>query len=282
MNKSHLTFVFSLLLTTCSLNAQSDGEKVRVPLQDPSRPARIQAHMIQGGITVKGGDVKEVIIETRASERGEREGRHRSERRSDAKTDGLKRLDLPSNSGLEVEESNNVVNIKTSPWGGNSDLVITVPRRSSLQLKCLNGGDITVEGVEGEIDTDDLNGSITLRNVSGSVLAHSLNGTVLATLDRIDSSKPMSFSTLNGDIDVTLPDSTRASVRMKTDNGEIFSDFDVKMSATSNAMAKDSGRQPDGRYRVRFDRSLRGTINGGGPEYQFTSFNGRIYIRKRK
>jgi hypothetical protein len=33
---------------------------------------------------------------------------------------------------------------------------------------------------------------------------------------------------------------------------------------------------------LRFDRALRGTINGGGPEYQFTTFNGQIYLRKKK
>ena len=32
----------------------------------------------------------------------------------------------------------------------------------------------------------------------------------------------------------------------------------------------------------RVDRTLRGTINGGGPEYQFTSLNGQIFIRKKK
>jgi DUF4097 and DUF4098 domain-containing protein YvlB len=193
----------------------------------------------------------------------------------------LKRLDLPGNSGLEVEEDNNVVNIKTSPWSNASDLMITVPRRSSLQLKTLNNGDISVEGVEGEIDADDLNGRVTLKNISGSVLAHSLNGNVLVTFDRVDPSKPMSFSTLNGDIDVTLPDAIRANIRMKTDNGEIYSDFDVKLSG-GTSMDKDSGRQSDGRYRVRFDRSLRGVMGGGGPEYQFTSFNGRIFIRRKK
>jgi hypothetical protein len=277
------TVSFLSLLFTAALPAQ-DGERVNVPLHDPSRPAHIRVHLINGGVSVRGADVKEITVESRASSGGGgRTTRHqRSESPHDGKADGLKRLDLPNNSSLDIEENNNVVNIKTSPWGNGADLVITVPRRSSLQLKALNNGDISVENVEGEIDADDLNGKVTLRNVSGSVIAHSLNGNVLATLDRIDAAKPMSFSTLNGDIDVTLPDSLRANVRMKTDNGEIYSDFDVKLSGNGSTMDKESGRQPDGRYRVRFDRSLRGAINGGGPEYQFTSFNGRIFIRRKK
>ncbi|MBV9308345.1 MAG: hypothetical protein JOZ45_19525 [Acidobacteriaceae bacterium] len=46
--------------------------------------------------------------------------------------------------------------------------------------------------------------------------------------------------------------------------------------------SSEGGRQPDGTYHLRFDRTLRGTINGGGPEFQFTTFNGQIYIRKKK
>jgi hypothetical protein len=43
-----------------------------------------------------------------------------------------------------------------------------------------------------------------------------------------------------------------------------------------------SGRQPDGTYHLHFDHALRGTIDGGGPQFQFTTFNGQIYIRRRK
>jgi DUF4097 and DUF4098 domain-containing protein YvlB len=180
-----------------------------------------------------------------------------------------------------VTEEDNQVHIKTESFNRPVDLVISVPRRTSLELKCMNDGDIWVEHVDGDIDANDLNGKVTIKNVSGSVLAHSLNGEVLVTLDRIDPAKPMSFSTMNGDIDVTLPDSLRATLRMKTDHGEIFSDFDVKLDPASGA-ASTGGREKDGSFHVRFDRTLRGTVNGGGPEFQFTSFNGQIYIRKKK
>jgi hypothetical protein len=259
-----------------ALPAQDSGEKATVPLSDPSRPARIHAHLMAGGIVVRGANTKDVLVEARPRGGGESHESH------SARAAGMKRLELPGNAGLDVVEENNQINIKTASWNRPTDLVITVPRRSSLQLKCLNDGDISVEQVEGEIDADDLNGKITLKNVSGSVIAHSLNGSVLVTLDQIDPSKPMSFSTLNGDIDVTLPENLKANVRMKTDNGEIYSDFEVKLDTGARATPNESGRRQDGTYHLRFDRALHGTINGGGPEFQFTSFNGQIYIRKKK
>ena len=265
-----------MLLVSAAVLAQDDAEKTTIPLRDPSRPPRIHAHLLAGSITVRGADIRNVVVEANA--RGHRPFRDRQPTRAD----GMKRLELPGNAGLEVSEDDNVVSIKTASWNTPSDLVITVPRHSSLELKCVNNGDIDVEQVDGELDVNNLNGKITLRQVGGSVVAHSLNGAVLATLDRIDPGKPMSFSTLNGDIDVTLPADVKANVLMKTDNGEIYSDFDVKLEAGTRMLPNESGRQPNGRYHVRFDRGMRGTINGGGPEFQFTSFNGQIFIRKRK
>lgn len=259
------------------LMGQNEPERATVPLHDPSRPAQIRADLLNGGITVRGYDGKEVIVDARVRENREREkGEHTPPRAA-----GMRRLTLPGNAGLEVQEEDNIVRVKSSSFNTPVDLVISTPRRSSLTLKCVNDGDIEVENVDGELDVNNLNGKITLKNVSGSVLAHSLNGEVVVGLNRVDGSKPMSFSTMNGDIDVTLPPDVRGNVRLKSDNGEVYSDYDLKLS-NSASLEKGSGQQKDGTYHLKFDRKLKGSINGGGPEYQFTTFNGDIYIRKRK
>jgi hypothetical protein len=269
-----LPFVF---LYSGIMFAQHGVQKATVPLDDPARPVRIRAHLMLGGITVRGGSVKDVTVEARSHD-GE-DARERERRPAESR--GMKRLNLPGNAGLDITEQDNTVDIKTSSFNRPVDLVITAPRRSSLQLKCMNNGDIEVEGVEGDIEANNLNGRVTLKNVSGTVNAHSLNGEVIAVLDSVDPSKPLSFSTMNGDIDVTLPSNPKANVRMKTDHGEIYSDFEVKFEPGARVEVSDSQRK-NGHYRLRFDRTLRGTINGGGPEYQFTTFNGQIYLRKKK
>ncbi len=89
----------------------------------------------------------------------------------------------------------------------------------------------------------------------------------------------MAFSTLNGAIDVTLPAETRATVRMKTNNGEVYSDFEVELASRVGGNASTStgsGDQP----RIRIGDTIVGTINGGGQELQFTTLNGNIYIRR--
>ncbi len=273
------TFVIGFVCASV-LAAQDDGgSKVTVPLHDPSRAAQIRAHLLSGSITVTGYDGKEVQVQGRGAGR-ERHARHHD---GDEETpQGMHKLELPGNMGLDITEEDNVVTIKSGAWSGDGNLTIMVPRRSSLQLKSINNGNIEVSGVEGEIDAEDLNGSITLRNVSGSVVAHSLNGEVKASLDRVDPSKAMSFSTMNGNIDVTLPRDIKANLKMKTDNGEIFSDFDVKLDSTRSGQTETSGHPGEGKYHIRIDKTLRGTINGGGPEFQLISFNGQIYLRQKK
>jgi len=125
-----------------------------------------------------------------------------------------------------------------------------------------------------------VNGSVTLNNVSGSAVAHALNGRLSATFTRVNPQKPMAFSSLNGDIDVTFPADLKANLSLKSERGEIFTDFDVQMLAAPVQQAVEDGRSHGGKYRVQIDKTVHGTINGGGPEFQFTNFNGGIYIRK--
>ena len=144
----------------------------------------------------------------------------------------------------------------------------------------MNDGDIVVTGIDGEIDVDDVNGAVTLNNVSGSAVAHALNEHVHATFTHVNPQKPMAFSSLNGDIDVTFPADVKANVSIRSDRGDVFSDFDVQLQASAPKQEVEDGRGKGGKYRVKIDKTVHGTINGGGPEYQFTNFQGQIYIRR--
>lgn len=249
--------------------AQS-ADKVSVAFSDPSRSGTLKVSLMSGGLKIKGYNGKEVVVE--AHPRG------REDSRSEARSGGMRRI-VNSSSGLMVEEENNVMSVGTGFMNHTVDLTIQVPLRTSLKLKCLNDGDINVEQVEGEIEANNTNGSVTLAGVSGSAVVHALNGTVKVNLLKVEPNKAMSFSSLNGNIDVTLPADIRASVNMRTDMGEIYSDFEIKLQESPKPVVEDA-RPRGGRYRVRIDKGISGTINGGGPEIQFKNFNGNIYIRK--
>jgi DUF4097 and DUF4098 domain-containing protein YvlB len=276
--RTQLCLSAALLAATLPGIAQdAPGDHVNVPLSDASRPAIVHASLMNGSITVTGYNGKEVIVEAHA--RGHESKR---ESRADHKADGLRRLDLDSGTGLSVEEEDNTVRVGVRTMNRTVDLTIQVPFNTSLNLKTLNDGNIQVDRVTGEIDADDLNGAVKLTNISGSAVAHSLNEDVTVTFDKVTPGKSMSFSTMNGDVDVTMPPDTKARVKLKADNGEVYSDFDIKPEANpaSPKIAETHGK--DGRFRVQFDKVTYGAINGGGPEMQFTTFNGKIYLRKKK
>jgi len=251
------------------LSAQSDN-RVTVPLTDPARPVTLRAHLVSGSITVKGADVKEVIVEARA--RGD-------EARTGGRAEGMKRIPMTS-TGLNIEAENNNVRVSTDSYQRTVDLTITVPTHTSLSLHSVNDGNIVVSGVDGEFDINNVNGEVDLKNIGGSVVAHALNGHVVASMNRVDPQKPMAFSSLNGDIDVTFPADLKANVSLRTDNGEVYSDFDVKVQPNAPQQTVEDDRGKGGKYKVKIDKNVRGTINGGGQEIQFKNFNGNIYIRK--
>jgi len=235
---------------------------------------------------------RQLAEQERLAKRIEREYRHseayldvmqedkKAREEKEKKIAGMKQLS-GSSSGLEVEEEGNVVTVSAQSWKAATDLVIQVPRTTSLEIRSSMDGAVVVEGVNGEIDINNINGPVTLSSVSGNTLVHTVNGDITVVLSRVAADKPLSFSTMNGDIDVTLPPDVKANLKMKSEQGEIFSDFDINMTRQP-AKAEAAEKTEQGKYRIAFDKSLYGIVNGGGQEIGFNTFSGDIYIRKKK
>src|SRR5271165_4284803 len=123
------------------------GDRVTVPFSDPSRPKMLKASLLNGGITVKGYDGKDAIIEARGRAASE------SRRRRPERPDGMHRLDI-SGTGLQVEESDNVITVGMG-WrsiNSDTDLVIQVPYNTSVKLSATNGGDLIVDHITGDVE----------------------------------------------------------------------------------------------------------------------------------
>ena len=88
----------------------------------------------------------------------------------------------------------------------------------------------------------------------------------------------MSYTTYNGDVDITFPATMKASLKMKTEQGDIYSDFDVTFKNTGPVQKKDT---KGGVYKVVIDEWKRGDINGGGPEVTLRNYNGDIFVRRK-
>jgi DUF4097 and DUF4098 domain-containing protein YvlB len=271
------SFLVLALVVASAAIAQKDAvDKVTVELTDPSKPAFLSVGLVNGGISVTGYDGKEVIVQaiTKLRKIGKTE-------EGTGKSSGMTRLQVNSSS-LTVEEYRNKIEIGTESWATPVDLVIKVPVKTSLELSCVNSGDIDVENITGEIEVSNVNGAVTLHNIRGSAIASAHNEDVTITFASIDSEKDMSFSSFNGDVDITFPASLKAKIKLKTVQGEIFTDFQVKEIENPERVIKKNQRDSGGKYEVSIDRAFWGTINGGGQELHFSNYNGDIYIRKQK
>jgi hypothetical protein len=296
--------------------AAESPNRIVVPLSDPGRPAALRVELIRGGIQVTGYGGKEIVVEadvqkdaegdedvvpappepptppppghrtSRATEDDERDEEH------DERARGLRRIPNLS-AGLSVSENDNEVSVEGSPRRSLA-LAILVPAGTSLYLSTVTDGDIVVRDLQaGEIEIENTNGEVRLERVAGPVTVHALNGDIDAKLARLDPRKASSFSTFNGDIDVTLPPDVKADVRIKSDNGEIYTDFDVQMgtrterregedeAATDRPRARKYGKRGKGRA-FGFESAMTATLGGGGPLLRFETFNGNVYIRKAK
>lgn len=269
-----ITSALLLLSAAMPLMAQTDvKEQLVVPLTDAGKPAFVEVGLFKGFIHVVTHAGKDVIIDAVSSAKRAAKNEERPN------TSGMKRISAGNPFDLSAEEKNNRVKVSTSMLHGPVNLTIRVPRQCSLKLSTVDEGDISVENVVGELEINNVNGPIELTNIGGSVVANTINGNLKATFREVNANTPMAFSTLNGSVDVTFPASVKASVKLKSDMGDIFSDFDI---AVDKSQAKATRSSQSGMYRVTIDDWVYGKINSGGPEVMMKTMQGSIYVRKAK
>jgi DUF4097 and DUF4098 domain-containing protein YvlB len=156
---------------------------------------------------------------------------------------------------------------------------LQIPQDVKLKVSTVNDGDIVVNNIKGELEINNVNGEITLNKIDGSVVATTINGSVNTTFTAVNPKAPMAFSSLNGKIDVTFPGNIQYNVKLKSDRGEIYTDFDIAVDKTE---AKVESNSHDGVFELKKDDWVTGKINGGGPEIMMKNMEGNIYIRKVK
>ena len=254
--------ILGLLLALAGCLAATPGyaqERTTVKFNDPSRPGLLKIDWYNGSVIVKTHNSSEVTFGT---------ARNLNRRPDPPEATGLRRIDTGVAITVDSNSSNVItINSHISQSGGN--LEIEVPVKTNLNLQSHNGAVISVDGVEGDIEVSNHNGTVNVLNVAGSVVADSHNGKVTVSLRDVTPGKPMSFSSMNGSVDVTLPPTSKLNVKLRTQNGGIWTDFDIQTQP---------GSTPAGQG----EKTITGTINGGGADFDLRTHNGNIYLRKEK
>lgn len=264
--------LMSILFSTVLLGQGVEKEQLTVALSSPGKPYKLVVGLLSGSIKVTGHSGDNMIINVEVEE-------DRKPKKTDQKAAGLKRIGASSGYEINAVEKNNEVTIHNNSMMRKVDLDIKVPVNGTLVLNTLNEGDIVVTNVKGELELNNVNGDIKVSGISGTAVANTVNGDITATFTNVTEGKPMAFSTFNGDVNLSFPGATKANLKMKTDQGEIFSDFEVAMDKSSSTPVKTN---TGGAYKISKDAWVTGKINGGGAEVMVKSWSGDLYIRKNK
>ncbi len=164
-----------------------------------------------------------------------------------------------------VEPSTGALSIHTQYAGADAEhpasveYRIMVPRNATLeQVKLVNGG-LSITGMTGPVKASSINGSITAENLEGEADLSTVNGHLTAGFNRISPAKPISLSSVNGPIRLSIPSGSRASVSARNLSGGIASDF--------GRVARAAG-----------GHELHATVNRGGAQIHLHNVNGGISI----
>lgn len=296
--KLSIVLLIAILIST-TIQAQRHTEVVtkEASFEKASADNILKVNNVNGNISVEGYDGKVVRIEaTKIYDKRDKSF-----------------LDSDKNFDIEVKMLGNEMHVSVaknaSKEHNHSDLFngscnsdhsnvevdfnIKVPKNTSIELtsvnnesifaKNLNGnevivhnvnGNIVLENISSEIETNNVNGNIAMTSINGAVIAEVVNGDVQVDIKKLDANKVYALSSVNGNLSITIPNSSNANVKATTNNGSIESDFSLKSTMPSkNAHGHN--------FHVQMGDSLEGPINGGGSKIQLTSLNGSIFINSK-
>jgi len=267
----NILFILFLLLSVQGFAQDDSSEQIIVSLSNPGEPGLLILEHIKGSINVTGYDGQVVIVSASARERT-------LDSSNESQFDGMKRISSAVIQ-LTAQEDNNQVTVFSNSHNSTIDMDIKVPRNFSLKLSTYHNGTITVQYVSGEMEISNINGGVIMNEISGSAVVNTIDGDISVRFNEVTPDKPMAFTTIYGKVDIALPSEIKALVKMKTEHGEIFSDFDMTMEKRK---AQTERTRREGVQRITLEDWTYGKINGGGPEILLKSFDGNIYIRKRR
>jgi len=126
-------------------------------------------------------------------------------------------------------------------------------------------GNVVLNDVAGDIQVNSVSGDVQVRGATtGSIRANSVSGDVEIFVDQLTGTGDLTFSTVSGNVEITLPANLDATVRMTTLSGELTSDFPLTTQG-------DRGRR---------DRDVEARIGAGGRLLKFNSVSGDVILRR--
>lgn len=219
---------------------------------------RVQLENINGGVRVTGWDRNEVKVDAV-------KWAYTRERLDEAQI-----VVEPSADSIRIytkyPERNQ--NFRNDPQGrlnnpATVEYTLFVPRGTRIDaVEIINGG-VSLEGLTGDVRASSINGNVTARGLLGEAKLSTINGNLEATFNQLDAAKPISLTSVNGNVTLIIPSDASANLRASNVHGGIKNDFGLPVRK--------------GEY-VGYD--LAGQLGQGATRIKLGNVNGQITIRR--
>jgi hypothetical protein len=240
-----LTAIAALFIATPSANASASTQ-----LFDQIYPLRAGGAFaianVNGGVRVDGWDREQV--EVRAMKTALHEAEDLDTVHIDVHGDGEQlavNTRYPQGSGVQV----------------TVEYEIHVPYRLKWAAISTVNGNVNVRGVAGAGFLDSVNGNVEVLDSDGRFSAKTTNGDVRLQLKSLPEGGPMTLTTVNGSVVLSLPERANADVRVQNRNGDFRSDFPLATLSAYNTTSR-----------------FHGQLGSGGGEIFMSTVNGAIRL----
>lgn len=235
--------VLAMVLTAAAHAEVTQDFHRTVPL--PAN-GRVSLDNINGDVEISGWDRNEVQIDAVKTARDQQ------------------RLD---DTRIEVNSSSNSVEIKTHYqehlFNNNVASVcytLHAPSKARIDQINLVNGSLNLQQLSGEIKANLVNGRLRASDLAGEGDLATVNGSIDANYSSLKDVREIKLKSVNGAINLTLPQSPNAQVSANAISGDITTDF--PLTVKGHLVGK----------------SLEGTLGSGGIPIELENVNGGIHI----
>ncbi|MCO7223141.1 DUF4097 family beta strand repeat-containing protein [Pleionea sp. CnH1-48] len=241
----------SLTAGLLSLNAFADVHDVINKQFDFSPTGNIILQNVNGNVEITSCDCSEVSL------------------RADVKASDQERRDSVK---VQIDASEDRLKIKTKHKKDRSynsgyvkvSYTLTVPKSVNLKSIDLVNGDLNIEGVTGKLNANLVNGEITTDSHTSDVNVRTVNGAIDVSFKNVSDVQSIELSSVNGSLELTLPNNANARIDAQTVSGSIDNDFGIYVKK--------------GKY---VGSSMSGEVGSGGASIDLENVNGSIRVKSR-
>lgn len=237
----------------------------------PKVKNKIEINNLLGEISVKNGPGNAILIESDFKmEKPDR-------------AEGLKLLGaLEDNTdlGVNISEENGIVRVQ----GATKEVrefkyTISVPSGIALNLEYNSPfatGNLLIDSYNGSLEINTLNASVKITNSSGPLAVNTISGNVEVSFSRINQKEPSSLASVSGLIDVSVPQTDKATFEISSITGNVYNNLDLKSMSGDRKDNRAAGMEL-----MKRNKGNTYTLNEGGQKIYLKAVSGNIYLRKR-